>query len=57
MTLDQANDGGLVGVDTDDLGPPLDLPVEPFKRMVGLAGCVAEDALDAGLWSVSAPQT
>ena len=29
----QPNDGGLIGEDTDDIGAPLDLFVEPLKRV------------------------
>src|SRR5438309_4560162 len=30
---DQPNDGGLIGEDTDDVGAPLDLLIEPLERV------------------------
>ena len=32
-SADQPDDAGLVGEDADDIGPPLDLLVEPFQRI------------------------
>jgi hypothetical protein len=36
----QADDGGFVGEDADDLAAPLDLAIEPFKRKRGSGALV-----------------